>query len=82
MSVHKNKQFEHLICTQILFAVLFLLIIQCKARHGAKNKNARTSLIAEKKDNVKFLTSVLFTLNIPSIQDINEEFQNRIVAIK
>ncbi len=67
---------------QTLFDLFFCLIIQCKAMHGANNKNASIRRIVEKKDNVKFPTSVSFTLNILSVRDINPAFQNIIVAIK
>ena len=50
--------------------------------HGARNKNASIIRDAEKKDKVKFPNSASFTLNILSIQDINQVFQNIIVVIK
>ncbi|MFI5187856.1 MAG: hypothetical protein ACHQF0_14080, partial [Chitinophagales bacterium] len=67
---------------QSLVVLFFRLIIQCKATHGARNKNARIILKVEKNDNIKFPNSASFTLNILSIQDINQVFQNIMVAIK
>ena len=39
-------------CIQALVVLFFLLIIQCKAIHGARIKNASTSRTVEKKDNI------------------------------
>ena len=50
--------------------------------HGARNKNASIIRKVEKNDNIKFPNSVSFTLNILSIQDINEVFRNIMVVIK
>src|ERR1035437_3711510 len=60
----------------------FLLIIQCKAMHGARIKNASTIRTVEKKDNIKFPKSASFTLNILSIQDISQVFQKAMEVIK
>jgi hypothetical protein len=69
-------------CVQTLGVLFFLLIIQCKAMHGARIKNASTIRKVEKKDNIKFPNSASFTLNILSIQDINEVFQKKMDVIK
>jgi hypothetical protein len=71
-----------LACIQTLVALFFILIIQCKAMHGARNKNASIIRKVEKKDNIKFPISASFTLNILSIQDINQVSKNVIVVIK
>ena len=69
-------------CVQTLVVLFFLLIIQCKARHGARIKNASTIRKVEKKYNIKFPNSASFTLNILSIQDINQVFQKVMDVIK
>ena len=75
---------EHLMrdCVQTLVALFFLLIIQCNAMHGARIKNTSTIRTVEKKDNIKFPNSASFTLNIFSIQDINQVFQKAMEVIK
>ena len=50
--------------------------------HGARNKNTSIIRKIEKKDNIKFPISASSTLNILSIQDINQVFKNVIVVIK
>ena len=69
-------------CIQALVVLFFLLIIQCKAMHGARIKNASTIRTVEKKDNIKFPKSASFTLNILSIQDISQVFQKAMEVIK
>jgi hypothetical protein len=70
------------LCIQALVDPFFPLIIQCKAIHGARIKNASTIRTVEKKDNIKFPKSASLTLNSLSIQDINQVFQKAIEVIK
>ncbi|HWY35891.1 MAG TPA: hypothetical protein VNX68_14710, partial [Nitrosopumilaceae archaeon] len=45
---------ELFLYAQALAVLFFRLIIQCKATHGAKNKNASIIRKVEKKDNINF----------------------------